>query len=168
MKGKKLPPLLSLPDKRATSNPLRSVCACRRSGLSVQPRFGYQYKIEPSIIGKFQFGPWPGKIYPGVDAGISVSHLRDAATGLVINDATLTANVTLAATGATVAGGVNIPVSYVPASNGDYSGTFPRSPGAELNRTYQFVLTSDDGRLTVTENLYGSNPPPTPGPCDCC
>ncbi len=95
--------------------------------------------------------PQETKLYAGNDTDLVVNGLTDDSTGSYINDATIVCNVTVAASGATVAGGVNVSVPYVATSNGNYLGVLPSTASITAGVTYNLVFTASNYGLKMTD-----------------
>jgi len=100
--------------------------------------------------------PSPVKeIYQGNTQEIDVTGLQDADTGAYLNAATLTATL-YDPTNIPVPGCINIPMPYVPASNGNYVGTFGDNTFMPaLGTGYTLIITGSQAS-TFIELVYAA------------
>lgn len=69
------------------------------------------------------------------DAYATVTALKDTATGVFVNDATVTVTL-LKKNGTPVTGAIDLPAAYVASSQGMYRATIPRTAAVTLGTTY--------------------------------
>lgn len=84
-------------------------------------------------------------LYIGNSNVVQVKGLRNTVTGQYVNNATATFSVQR--NGATISGGNNIGMTYVPGSNGHYYGVLPES--ADLNNAVHVVVITVDAGVNT-------------------
>lgn len=91
-------------------------------------------------------------LYVQNDSYLLINGLKDSQTGQFVNDANIVCNVTMSATGATVAGGVNVAIPYLSATNGHYRGVLPGSAALTAGKSYLLTFTASNYNLAFEQS----------------